>query len=50
MEKTYKVVLHPLPGTTGGTLMESVTAKDRANAEKIAKAMYGSRYKVSVQG
>jgi hypothetical protein len=50
MEKTYKVVLHPKNGTTGGTRMTTVQASDKARAQSLAEAQYGSRYKVSVQG
>ena len=50
MEKTYKVVLNPKPGTTGGTKFTSVVAKDKANAVSLATAQYGSMYNVSVQG
>ncbi len=50
MEKTYKVVLHPKPGTTGGTRTTTVQASDKAKAQSLAEAQYGSMYKVSVQG
>lgn len=50
MEKSYTVVLHPKSGTTGGTVTTTVSASDKAKAQKLAEAQYGSKYKVSVQG
>jgi hypothetical protein len=50
MEKQYKVVLNPKPGTTGGTISTSISASDKAKAQKLAEAQYGSKYRVSVQG
>lgn len=48
--KTYKVVLHPKPGTSGGTQFVEIQAKDKAQAQRLAEAQYGSMYKPSVQG
>jgi hypothetical protein len=48
--KTYKVVLHPKPGTNGGTQTVTIDAKDKPQAERLAEAQWGSKYKVSVQG
>ena len=48
--KTYKVVLNPKPGTNGGTQTVTVEAADKAKAQHLAEAQYGSKYRVSVQG
>ena len=48
--KTYKVVLSPKSGTSGGTINVTVQANDKAKAQNIAEAQYGSKYKISVQG
>jgi hypothetical protein len=50
MEKQYKVVLNPKSGTIGGTISTSISASDKAKAQKLAEAQYGSKYRVSVQG
>ena len=48
--KTYQVVLSPKPGTTGGTQLTTINAKDKPQATRLAEAQWGSKYKVSVQG
>ena len=48
--KTFKVVLHPKPGTSGGTQLITIDAKDKSQVTRLAEAQYGSMYKVSVQG
>ena len=47
--KKFKVILSPKPGTTGGTQLITIDAKDKSQAERLAEAQYGSRYKINVQ-